>query len=348
MPTAAQLPWIVPVMQAPIGPAATPELVAAVSGAGGIGCLGASWTEPAALREQIGAVRRLTDRPFGVNLVLAFDQAERLEVCALERVGLVSLSWGVAPELVARAHAAGCQVLVQAGSVAEAVAGAQAGCDAVIAQGVEAGGHVQGTTALSTLIGQVAAAVGVPVIAAGGLVDAAGVRAAMAAGAIGAMMGTRFVATAEADVHPHYAARVVAGSDTVHTLLFDGGWPDAPHRVLVNSTYERWAQLGRRPPGERPVRARSSASTRASRSIATRPTTPGARRPATSRRCASTPARARGRSRRSSLPWPWWSGSRRTCAVSDPTQPGWRGCNFARGEYRGLGGNRRVTEEVVR
>jgi nitronate monooxygenase len=252
MPTAAQLPWTVPVMQAPIGPAASAELVAAVSGAGGIGCLGASWTDPAALREQIGAVRRLTDRPFGVNLVLASDQAERLEVCAQEGVALVSFSWGVAPELVTRVHAAGCQVLVQAGSVAEAVAGAQAGCDVVIAQGIEAGGHVQGTTALAALIGQVSAAVGVPVIAAGGIVDAVGVRGAMAAGAVGVMMGTRFVATDEADVHPQYAARVVAGSDTVHTLLFDGGWPDAPHRVLVNSTYERWAREGRRPPGERP------------------------------------------------------------------------------------------------
>jgi NAD(P)H-dependent flavin oxidoreductase YrpB (nitropropane dioxygenase family) len=68
------------------------------------------------------------------------------------------------------------------------------------------------------------------------------------------MMGTRFVATAEADVHPEYAARVVAasGADTVHTLLFDGGWPDAPHRVLENSTYRRWVQAGRQPPGRRP------------------------------------------------------------------------------------------------
>ncbi len=252
MATAAELPWTVPVMQAPIGPAASPELVGAVSAAGGIGCLGASWTDPSVLREQIRAVRRLTDRPFGVNLVLAFDQAERLEVCADERVALVSFSWGADPALVTRAHAAGCQVLVQAGSVDEAVAGVQAGCDVVIAQGVEAGGHVQGTTARGPLIARATAATGVPVIAAGGIVDAAGVRAAMAAGAVGAMMGTRFVATAEADVHPEYAARVVTGSDTVHTLLFDGGWPDAPHRVLVNSTYERWELEGRRPPGERP------------------------------------------------------------------------------------------------
>jgi nitronate monooxygenase len=94
----------------------------------------------------------------------------------------------------------------------------------------------------------------VPVIAAGGIADADGVRDAMALGAAGVMMGTRFVATAEADVHPDYAARLVAatGADTVHTLLFDGGWPDAPHRVLANSTYRRWVEDGCRPPGERP------------------------------------------------------------------------------------------------
>ncbi|HEY3765719.1 MAG TPA: nitronate monooxygenase [Gaiellales bacterium] len=252
MPTAPQLPWEVPVMQAPIGPAATPELVAAVSAAGGIGCLGASWTDPAVLRDQIRAVRRLTDRPFAVNLVLAFDQAERLEVVAAEGVAIVSFSWGVDADLVARAHAAGAVVLVQAGSVAEASAAAGAGCDAVIAQGVEAGGHVQGTTDLRTLLGQVREAVDVPVIAAGGITAAAGVRTVMAAGAVGVMMGTRFVATEEADVHPDYAARVVAGAETVHTRLFDGGWPDAPHRVLVNSTYTAWRRAGSPPPGARP------------------------------------------------------------------------------------------------
>ena len=241
-------------MQAPIGPAATPQLAAAVSAAGGIGSLGASWAEPALLREQIRAVRRMTDRPFCVNLVLAFDQAERLEVAVEEGVELISFSWGVSSALAARAYAGGCRVLVQAGSVDEARAGVRAGCDAVIAQGVEAGGHVQGTTPLAVLIGQVRAAVDVPVIAAGGIADAAGVRAAMALGAAGAMLGTRFVAAAEADVHPEYAARVVAASaaDTVHTMLFDGGWPNAAHRVLANSTYRQWVETGCRPPGQRP------------------------------------------------------------------------------------------------
>jgi nitronate monooxygenase len=254
VPTIAHLPWDVPVMQAPLGPAASPALVAAVSGAGGIGCLGASWTEPGALREQIRAIRRLTDRPFCVNLVLAFDQSERLEVCAEERVSLVSFSWGVQPDLVARAHAAGCMVLVQVGSAVGAVAAAEAGGDAIIAQGIEAGGHVQGTIGLRGLLGEVRAAVDLPVIAAGGITAAAGVRAVIAAGAAGVAMGTRFVASAEADIHPGYAARLVAAgpADTVHTTLFDGGWPDAAHRVLANSTYVGWMAAGRPRSGERP------------------------------------------------------------------------------------------------
>ena len=254
VPTNAHLPWDVPVMQAPLGPAASPALVAAVSGVGGIGCLGASWTAPASLREQIQAVRRITDRPFCVNLVLAFDQSERLEVCAEERVELVSFSWGVRAEAIARAHAAGCGVLVQVGSAADAVAAAAAGADAIVAQGLQAGGHVQGTIDLRALIGAVVGAVDRPVIAAGGIAGPAGVRAVMAAGAVGAAMGTRFVASAEADVHPGYAERLVAAgpADTVHTTLFDGGWPGAAHRVLTNSTYQRWLAAGRPPSGRRP------------------------------------------------------------------------------------------------
>jgi nitronate monooxygenase len=241
-------------MQAPIGPAATPQLVAAVSAAGGVGCLGASWTEPAQLREQIRSIRRSTDRPFCVNLVLAFHQAERLEVVAEEGTALVSFSWGVEPAVVARAHAAGCLVLVQVGSAGEALAAVRAGCDAVIAQGVEAGGHVQGETGLLALISDVCRAVDVPVIAAGGIADVHSARAAMTAGAAGVAMGTRFIATPEADVHPEYHRHLVAAGaeETVLTQLFDGGWPDAAHRVLRNSTYLAWERAGRPAPGERP------------------------------------------------------------------------------------------------
>jgi nitronate monooxygenase len=252
--TDSVLPWRVPVVQAPIGPAATPALAAAVSEAGGIGSLGASWTEPEDLRAQIREIRRRTERPFMVNLVLAFEQEERLELALAEGVELISFSWGTDAGLVARAHAAGATVLAQAGSAAEARAAAEAGCDAVVAQGVEAGGHVQGETEVLALVAELVRALPVPVLAAGGVADAQGVAAAMAAGAAGAMLGTRFAATDEADVHPDWSARLVAASpsDTVLTGLFDGGWPGAPHRVLRNSTYRRWDEAGRPPPGSRP------------------------------------------------------------------------------------------------
>jgi len=252
--TDSPLPWRVPVVQAPIGPAATPALAAAVSEAGGIGSLGASWTEPGMLRAQIGDIRRRTERPFMVNLVLAFEQEERLELALAEGVELVSFSWGIDAGLVARTHAAGATVLAQAGSAAEARAAVDAGCDVVVAQGVEAGGHVQGDTGMLALVEELARTLPVPVLAAGGIADGQGVAAAMAAGAAGAMLGTRFVATEEADVHAEWSARLVAASaaDTVLTGLFDGGWPGAPHRVLRNSTYRRWDEAGRPPPGSRP------------------------------------------------------------------------------------------------
>ena len=252
--TDSPLPWRVPVVQAPIGPAATPALAAAVSEAGGIGSLGASWTEPGMLRAQIGDIRRRTERPFMVNLVLAFEQEERLELALAEGVELVSFSWGIDAGLVARAHAAGATVLAQVGSTAEASAAVDAGCDVVVAQGVEAGGHVQGDTGMLALVEELARTLPVPVLAAGGIADGQGVAAAMAAGAAGGMLGTRFVATEEADVHAEWSARLVAASaaDTVLTGLFDGGWPGAPHRVLRNSTYRRWDEAGRPPPGSRP------------------------------------------------------------------------------------------------
>jgi nitronate monooxygenase len=239
-------------MQAPVGPAATPELAAAVSAAGGIGSLGASWTEPAVLREQIRAVRRVTDRHFAVNLVLAFDQAERLELVCDEGVAIVSFSWGADAGMIGRAHATGATVLVQVGSVDEAQAAVAAGADVLVAQGVEAGGHVQGMTPTLDLVGRLSG--GAPVIAAGGIGDAGGARAAMAAGAAGVMMGTRFLVTPEADIHPEYANWLTgaAPSDTVLTTLFDGGWPHAAHRVLRNSTYDAWEQAGSPPPGQRP------------------------------------------------------------------------------------------------
>ena len=178
-----RVPWTVPVMQAPIGPATTPELVAAVSGVGALGTLAASWTQPNALRRQVRSVREAVGGCFCVNLVLAFDQRERLEIALAEEAGFVSFSWGVDPELIRLSHEKGAVVLVQVGDVAAAVEAAEGGADLVIAQGIEAGGHVQGTKPLVELLGEVRAVLELPIVAAGGIADGESVRAALAAGA---------------------------------------------------------------------------------------------------------------------------------------------------------------------
>ena len=243
----------VPLMQAPLGRGAGARLAIAVSQGGGLGTVGASWTEPAILREQIRSIARTSDGPFCVNLVLDFEQEQRLEVAVEEHVPWVSFSFGLRRDLVARAHAGGSRVLVQVASADAARAAADAGADALIVQGVEAGGHVQSEVGLLPLLAEVSRAVSLPLLAAGGIADPASARAARAAGAAAVVMGTRFVASDECDAHPQYQARLLEaeGRDTVLTGLFDVGWA-APHRVLRNSTYERWEAASRPPAGERP------------------------------------------------------------------------------------------------
>jgi nitronate monooxygenase len=165
----------------------------------------------------------------------------------------VSFSFGLRPELVARAHAGGARVLVQVASAPGARAAAEAGADGLIVQGVEAGGHVQSVVGLLALLVEVRAAVSLPLVAAGGIADPRSARAVLTAGAAAVAMGTRFVASDECDAHARYKARLLEadGASTVLTELFDVGWP-APHRVLRNGTYERWEAAGRPPSGSRP------------------------------------------------------------------------------------------------
>jgi NAD(P)H-dependent flavin oxidoreductase YrpB (nitropropane dioxygenase family) len=246
-----------PIIQAAMGGATSPVLAAAVSEAGGLGMLPLSWAEEADLRRQIREVRARTGRPFGVNLVLAWPQAERLALVLDEGVRVVSFFWGEPdPASVARVHAAGALALHTVGSAAEARRAVDCGVDVVVAQGWEAGGHVYGTVATLALVPAVVDAVGpVPVVAAGGIADGRGLAAVLALGAAGAWIGTRLLASAEAPIHAHYQRRLLAAgeADTVHTHLFDGGWPvDAPHRVLRNTTVAAWEAAGAPPPGRRP------------------------------------------------------------------------------------------------
>jgi nitronate monooxygenase len=244
-----------PVVQAPMGGAACPALAAAVSNAGGLGMLALSWGPPDVVRANIRETKALTERPFGINLVLAFPQAERLAVCLEEGVRMVSFFWGDPAPFVDQVHKAGALVASTVASAEEARRAAAAGVDIVVAQGWEAGGHVRGQVATLPLVRAVVEAVGeTPVLAAGGIADGPGLAAVLALGAAGAWIGTRFLASDEAQIHPRWRDLLLEAAETatVHTSLFDVGWPDAPHRVLRNSTYDAWEAAGRPASGHRP------------------------------------------------------------------------------------------------
>jgi nitronate monooxygenase len=243
-----------PLMQASIGRVGDARLATAVTAAGGVGSLGASYLPVDRLLDQVRAIKReTTGLPFVVNLILAFDQRERLEVALKEGVPWVSFSWGLDSKLIDSAHNAGSRVLVQIASPTEADAAVQAGADALIVQGVEAGGHVQSTTPLLTLLPQVRDVVAVPLVAAGGIASPQAALAACEAGADIISMGSRFVASVESLAHPRYLQRLIdaTGQDTVLTDVFDIGWA-APHRVIRNAVYDTWESAGSPEPGRRP------------------------------------------------------------------------------------------------
>ncbi len=247
-----------PILSVGFGAGAGPDVVAAVSNAGGCGVLGASGFAVPYLREQIRRVRALTPKPFGVNLILDDDDTDDapIEACLDEGIPLLVFFWGNPGRYVEPAHRSGVKLGIQVGSVGEARAAADAGVDLVIAQGVEAGGHVRGTTALSVLVPAVVDAISpVPVLASGGVADGRGLVAALSLGAAGVSIGTRFVASEEAFVPRIYKERIVTSGaeDTLYTEdLFDVGWPNAPHRVLRNAIVREWEAAGRPPSGQRP------------------------------------------------------------------------------------------------
>jgi NAD(P)H-dependent flavin oxidoreductase YrpB (nitropropane dioxygenase family) len=224
-----------PLQQAPMGGVAGgPALAGAVCEAGALGMVAGVMMPASALVTVLDAIAERTAAPCGVNFLVPFVDRECVALAA-SRVRVVDFFYGDPdPALVALAHAGGALAAWQVGSAAEARAAARAGCDLVVAQGVEAGGHVRGRLGLLPLLAEVLGAVDVPVVAAGGIATAAGVAAALAAGADAVRVGTRFIAADEADAHPRYVEAILAarGEDTVLTEAFSVGWPDAPHRVL--------------------------------------------------------------------------------------------------------------------
>lgn len=245
-----------PVVLAPMAGVVPDELVAAVSNAGGLG-LAALWhVSEDELRVSVRNIKSLTDKPFGVNLNMDFPSMAHLDACLEEGVEVISLFWKPPGEFLAHAKSRGAKVIYSAGDAADAKAAADLGADAICAQGWEAGGHVRGTVGSMALIPAIVDVVGdIPVLAAGGIADGRGLAAALSLGASAVWVGTRFLAAAEANVHPVYLSHLLASSenDTGHFGdLFDIGWPDAPHRALKNSTSKMWEDAGRPELGQRP------------------------------------------------------------------------------------------------
>ncbi|KAF6984435.1 hypothetical protein CFC21_002451 [Triticum aestivum] len=233
------------VVQAPLGPDISgPELAAAVANAGAIGLLRLpDWSAPDHVRELIRRTRSLTEKPFGAAIVLAFPHEENLRVVLEEKIAVLQVYWGEFPkERVDEAHRAGVKVLHQVGNLEEAAKAKEAGVDGIIVQGREAGGHVIGQEGLLPLLPRVVDLVSdstISVIAAGGIVDGRGYAAALALGAHGVCLGTRFVATEESFAHPLYKKKLIEMNCTDCTTVFGRArWPGAPQRNLPDHETE--------------------------------------------------------------------------------------------------------------
>lgn len=241
-----------PIVQAPMSDIT--GLAAAVSNAGALGMVTLTWST------DVGAVVRetaaLTTRPFGGNLILTEDRHRRLDHALDAGLRIVSFMWGDPSGYVKAVHDAGGIVLHTVGSAEEARRSVAAGCDVIVAQGWEAGGHVWGKVATLPLVPAVVDAVApVPVIAAGGIGDARGVAAVFALGAQAAWLGTRFLLAEEMPIHEDYRRRLIGAAETDpqwYPNLYDVGWPDSPHRALENSTARAWDAAGRPPDSQRP------------------------------------------------------------------------------------------------
>ena len=240
-----------PVVLGGMGTATTAPLVSAVSNAGGFGTLGTSAFNAGTLDSEIAAIRERTDKPFGVNHLLFQIKEEMFAVTLRAQPAVIAFAWARKDQNLRdyfkRAHDSGAKVMHMAGEVPEALRAAEAGADVLVAQGTEAGGHVGWMASLPLLPMMVKAVAPLPVLSAGGIADGRGLAAALALGAEGVLLGTRFMATLEAPIHPNFKQAIVEtdGHDTVLTEIPDLAsqrvWPGAMSRAKRNKFIERWA-----------------------------------------------------------------------------------------------------------
>ncbi|WP_281300767.1 MULTISPECIES: nitronate monooxygenase [unclassified Iodidimonas] len=228
-----------PILLAGMGGVSYAELCAAVSNAGGYGTLGMAMLGPDDIRDQMRRVRTLTDKPFGVDLLTALPQSltQSVDVIIEEGASSFIAGLGVPTAIIERLHEAGLLVMSMCGKVDHAKKAEDAGVDIVIAQGTEAGGHT-GKVAGMALIPQIVDAVSIPVLGAGGIVDGRGLAAALALGAAGVWMGTRFIASSEAHAGAAYKNRLITANeaDTIVTRCYSG----KPMRVVQNAYVADW------------------------------------------------------------------------------------------------------------
>ena len=237
-----------PILQAGMAASFTsPQLVAAVSNAGGLGILGCLSRSTNETATDVGTIRHLTDRPFGVNFVLHHCEETTFAVCLKERVPVFSFFGGDPAEAVRRAHDAGAKVVHQVTTLSELEHARNVGVDVLVAQGYEAGGHVGPLPLFSFLPEAVEAAGDQPVVAAGGIVDGRGLAAVLCLGASGVLMGTRFLATPEAPTSTAHKQAILDANGTdatvaseIFDILWQDPWPGVKVRALRNRLVDRW------------------------------------------------------------------------------------------------------------
>ena len=241
-----------PIVLGGMASATSASMVAAASEAGGLGILGVTGLSVDEIHEEVTSIKQITDKPFGINYLLFKIDDDIYYETIKDKIPVVSLAWARPDQDLRtyfdKAHDAGSLVLYMAGDVSESVRAVEAGADIIVAQGMEGGGHVRSMSTFTLVPMVVDAVKPCPVLAAGGIADGRGLAAALALGAEGVLLGTRFLATVEAPIHNNYKEAIVesSGNDTVLThipdLISGTTWPGGSARALQNGFIKYWSE----------------------------------------------------------------------------------------------------------
>ena len=241
-----------PIVLGGMASATSTYMVASVSEAGGLGILGVTGLSSAKIHEEIASIKRITDKPFGINYLLFKIDDDIFFDTVEDKIPVISLAWARPDQDLKtyfnKAHEAGSLVIYMAGDVSGSVRAAEAGADIIVAQGTEGGGHVQSMSTFTLVPMVVDAVKPCSVLAAGGIADGRGLAAALALGAEGVLLGTRFLATEEAPIHTNYKEAIVksTGDDTILThipdLISGTTWPGGSARALQNDFIKYWSE----------------------------------------------------------------------------------------------------------